>query len=169
MALIGPGRLPSSQNLVNKTPEQLVQTLSRFALEPDVEALKVAADKAFTRVDALLAEGVMPDAATLDAIRSQIATQVNAQLRQQVKGAIRDYRLAAFKQLGKDVQFTWVAQGAGSCPSCEDRHGDTQSYSDWEDDGLPGSAALICADECNCSLLPNTDASETDSNDNEGD
>lgn len=153
MALKGPGRLPLPQNLINKTPEELVNVLARLNLEPDIDKLEAAGDKAFERVYKLLDEGIQPDDATLQTIESQVAVQVNSQLRQQVKGGIRDYRLAAFESL--DVPLTWVAQGTGSCPSCEKRHGQTKSYSQWASQGLPGSSALICQEECNCSLLPN--------------
>lgn len=151
--LRGRGALPSLKNLQDKTPDELVRTLGRFGLEPDLENLVGRANRAFERVDELIANGQVPDEATLEAIAKGVEREVRGFLRQQVKAAIRNYKLKRMQDMGLD-KFTWVALVIGSCDSCLARHGKTKTMAKWRKEGMPGSSVLLCGKECKCHLAP---------------
>lgn len=152
--LKGPGRLPELKNLIKKTPEQMIQTLSRFGVDPDVKAIEARANRAFGKLERVFAEGIEPDEALWKSIEDAHEREMAQSLRRMTKSAIRNYRI---ENLAKESPYQmWVAVGGGekSCPSCEHRHGKVKTLQQWRDEGLPGSAALLCGEECNCHLLP---------------
>lgn len=149
---IGSGALPSLANLQGKTVEELAFTLGRFGMEPDVRALNRATDRALEKFDALLDEGLRPDPETWQAIKKDVETQMGSYLRDQVRTAVRDYRLTKFKPA---EPLTWIGLGNGMCPSCVKRHGKTKTLAQWKAQGLPGSSALLCQNKCRCGLHSN--------------
>jgi len=154
--LRGRGRLPSVENLQRKTPEDLIRTLRRFGLEPDIKALEKRAHRAFERLDDLLDKGQIPDAATWESIDKQVEREVAQYLRQQVKAAIRNYRLHRAETAAE--HFIWITVGdTNVCPSCEPRHGKSKTIPQWRALGLPGDAVLVCGRECRCSLQPDSE------------
>lgn len=157
--LIGPGRLPSPDNLKRYSPQQLVKVLGRFGMQPDLVALNAAATRSFERLDALIDSGVQPDDAAWKAVGQQLEKEVGGYLRKQVKDGIKGYRVAKLQATaqGEGIKLTWIGVGVGMCPSCEPRHGKTKTLRQWKRIGLPGSAALVCQKECRCGLHPNTD------------
>lgn len=151
--LRGSGRLPEMENLVNKTPEELVSTLNRFGIEPDLKAIDRRARRAFQRLENIIDEGVEPDQATWDSIAAQHEREMVGTLRQMTKRAIQLYQQDRLSEHGGDLM--WVTRGDENvCPSCEPRHGQIHTYEEWQRRGLPGSAALICSAECRCQLVP---------------
>lgn len=151
--LTGSGALPSLKNLQSKSPDDLVRTLGRFGLAPDLEALVQKSNRAFERVDELIKNGHVPDAQTMEAIAQGVKREVTGYLRQQTKGAIRNYKLKRMVDAGAKA-FTWVALVIGSCASCLRRHGETKTLAAWQRAGMPGSSVLICGKECKCHLAP---------------
>lgn len=152
MPLKGRGRLPSLATLQSLSPEKLVELLGRFGLAPDIREINRRGQRAYARLDDVLAEGLEPDDATWAAIDSAIEREATAVLRQQAKRAVRNYRLDQLSGAARD--FVWIAVLKGSCPSCEDRHGRSRTLAEWRREGLPGSTALLCARECRCTLQP---------------
>ncbi len=151
--LIGGGALPKLENLQRKTADELVHTLKRFGLEPDMSALEKRANKAFERLDQILEQGGIPDDATWKAIDKSVEREVTQYLRQQTKAAVRNYRHAKVK--GQAERFTWITVGDENvCPSCEPLHGKTKTMAQWEARGLPGTPAHFCGPDCRCQLLP---------------
>lgn len=51
-----------------------------------------------------------------------------------------------------DRKYTWVCLFSNSCDDCIALHGDTHTWSEWLDLGLPGSGHTQCEDNCNCEL-----------------
>ncbi len=153
MKLKGPGRLPLPKNLLEQRPDQLLNTLNRFGLQVDVLALQVKADTAFNkRLGKVLQQGVVPDETTLTAIIDQHTRDLQHSLRTMTKGAIRGYRAA---KMGNDGKFVWITvEDEKVCPSCEKRHGKEKTMKQWSVLGKPGTAALICGEECRCELVP---------------
>lgn len=148
----GRGRLPSLENLVNKSPDDLIRTLDRFGLAPDLTDMNARADKAFDRLSRVMMERGNPDAAAWEAIDRDIEKEMAQWLRQQVKTAINGYKLSG---KGPNQLMTWVGVGdMNMCESCESRHGQTRKLSVWRRLGLPGSAVLVCRKECRCGLHP---------------
>lgn len=156
--LSGRGALPKQENLVRKTPEDLVRTLRRFGIEPDVEGIRNrVAPSAFARVHEAWRQGVEPDAATLSDVEAAIDRRTTEALRQMTKAAIRNYRDARAAEESRYA--TWLTVGdTNVCPSCEPRHGQTNTWKAWDRLGRPGSAALVCSRECRCELVPGEDA-----------
>lgn len=155
--LSGRGALPSEKSLIRKTPEELIRTLKRFNLEPDLAAIQKSADRAFEALDSILAKGQEPDAATWKAIEKRVENEVKGALVDMTKAAIRNYRLELARQQGGAL--TWVAVGdEGTCISCDGRHGQVKTYPNWVRSGLPGDAVLLCCSGprkgCRCRLLP---------------
>lgn len=146
----GRGRLPSPENLINKTPAELIRTLDRFGLAPDLNSLYTRANRAFERLDQIIDERGFPDEATWEAIDKQIERETGQWLRQQVKSAMNTYKLS---KLPPKALLTWVGVGdENMCPSCESRHGEQRTLAQWKALGLPGSPVLLCSKECRCGL-----------------
>ena len=157
----GRGRLPDLKNLVSKSPRDMVRTLTRFGLQPDMVALRQAANRAFEHLDSAISEGVIPDAKAWEAIDKAIKTNVSQYLRQQTKAAIGNYKVSKFSPADK---LTWISKGdAGVCTSCESRHGKTKTLAQWRALGMPRSAALRCKKECRCDLHSNGATNKTKS------
>lgn len=151
--LLGPGRLPLPKNLLEKPPADLVRTLARFGIRPDIEAISENADRAYTRLSKAVNEGVAPDEAMWQSLAEQHEREMTQALRQLTKQAIRDYRVEQLA--GVSSNFMWLTVGGDKvCPSCEKRHGKIKTMKQWQAIGLPGSGALICQDECRCHLIP---------------
>ena len=151
--LTGSGRLPNPENLVDRTPEELVRTLNRFGIDPDLEGIEARGRRAMGKFDRLLEEGVMPDDALLEKLEQQNEREFTQNLRQMAKSAIRLYRNKRLEAAG--ASFMWVTSGRDNvCPSCEPRHGQVRTMPQWRRVGLPGSASLLCGAECNCQLVP---------------
>lgn len=152
--LTGRGRLPSTENLLNKTPEELVRTLNRFGIDPDLAAIeRRASDRAMERAFRAFEQGVEPDEATWAAIDQSAERGYVGTIRQMTKAAIRNYH--DNRRKGESKYATWVSIGDDRvCPSCEPRHGQTNTWRVWDQLGKPGSAALICSQECRCELVP---------------
>lgn len=155
----GKGRLPSLENLKDKSPKQIVKTLERFGLEPDIRELTRTANRVFDQqlAGVLRSKGI-PDRTTWNAIDSQVERALVGALRQQTKQAIHSYRKEQLRGVAK--RFVWIAVGKGSCESCEKRHGQSRTMREWELAGEPGSAVLLCKQECRCSLQPDLLADE---------
>lgn len=149
----GRGRLPELKNLVEKSPDEILRTLQRFDLHPDMKEVERAANRAFSRVDKLLEQGLTPDAETLDQVRGIVKREVTGVLRKQTKTAIRQYKHAKLTEMGF-TKLAWIAVVLGSCPSCIKRHGKVKTLAQWRAVGLPGSAVLYCEDDCRCHLVP---------------
>lgn len=151
--LMGSGRLPEVQNLIRKTPEELIYTLNRFGIQPDIKAIDRRARKAFHRLENIIDEGVEPDEATWKSIETMHEREMEGTLRQMAKNSIRLYQQN--KIAGEADKFMWVTRGDEAvCPSCEPRHGEIKTMAQWRVLGLPGSGALICSAECRCQLVP---------------
>ncbi len=149
----GRGRLPSLENLKDKSPEKLVATLERFGLEPDVRAIERRARQVYeSRLQAAIEEKGEPDRDTWKAIDADNERALVQTLRTQTKQAIHQYRKERLRGVAKF--FVWIAVGDGSCSSCEGRHGKRKTMRQWEQYGEPGSAVLVCRKECRCELLP---------------
>jgi hypothetical protein len=155
----GPGRIPDLDKLVDKSPAQIIRTLERFGLEPDVREMTRVANRVFDQqLAAVLGEKGIPDRDTWNAIDAQIERALTSSLRTQTKRAIHQYRKEQLRGVAK--KFVWIAVGKGSCSSCETRHGQSRTMREWELAGEPGSAVLLCKQECRCSLQPDLLADE---------
>lgn len=150
--LKGPGRLPSPENLADQTPEQLMSTLSRFGIDPDVGGIMARGDRAFAKFERLISEGQIPDDALLEQLTDSVESEFQSNLVKMTKTAIRNYRE---RNIGDDDMGMWVTSGRDTvCGSCEPRHGQIRKMSDWRKRGLPGSSALLCGEYCNCQIIP---------------
>jgi hypothetical protein len=149
----GRGRLPSLENLKDKEVEELLRTLERFGLEPDVGEFNRRARQVYEQQLRGAIEGAgYPDKHTWAAIDAQLDRAAVSILRQQTKRAVQEYRTERLSTVAE--RFVWIAVGRGSCPSCIDRHGKSKTMKQWRAAGMPGSPVLICQKECRCSLQP---------------
>jgi hypothetical protein len=60
---------------------------------------------------------------------------------------------AEYKNTGLS-RWRWVTVSAKPCPDCAERHGQVETWEDWELMGLPKSGFSICQDHCHCKLVP---------------
>lgn len=150
--LTGRGALPSPENLIKKTPEELIRTLNRFGIDPDLEGIYARGKRAYAKLERLVEEGLMPDEATMDQLMKSMQSEFEQNLRQMTKQAIRLYKN---KDNSPGERFMWLTSGKDNvCPSCVKRHAQVKTFEEWEDIGLPGSVVLICNANCNCQLIP---------------
>ena len=149
----GPGRLPELKGLKDKAPAEILRTLERLHLEPDMAEIGRRARRVFEQqIGPIMQMGAVPDRAAWEAIDKQVERALTDVLRQQTKQAIHNYRADQLKDVAE--KFVWIAVGDGSCPSCEERHGKSRTLREWDREGGPGSPVLICKSECRCSLQP---------------
>lgn len=146
----GSGPVPDLGNLASKSDAEVSSLLSRYNLQPDYTQLGRDADRAWSKLDAVIDEGVVPDDVTVNSVLSAIESAFTGSVRRQTKSAIFEYRMARMRAPGN--LYTWVSIVEGSCPSCLDRHGMTKTEREWADYGEPGSTALLCGAECRCIL-----------------
>lgn len=140
------------------TPDELVRTLGRFNIEPDMAAIERRANAAFERLDSLLEQGIAPDDATWEQAEKQMRNDIARSLRTMTKAAIGKYQEARAQEVSRYA--TWITVGDNDvCPSCEPRHGQTNTWKAWAVLGKPRSAALVCSAECRCQLVPELHAS----------
>lgn len=152
--LRGAGRLPSPKNLIRQTPQQLIRTLGRFGISPNMKEIQQRAERAYQRLGKIIEAGIEPDEAMWKSLEEQNRREMEQSLRQMAKSSIRNYRHEVARNSG-NAYFVWLTSGgANVCPSCEPRHGKVKTWTQWERMGLPGSAGLLCGAECNCQLLP---------------
>ena len=103
--------------------------------------------------------------ATLGAVRSELLKDLSEggrifgefkrALQPTFTGSINRFRDAgALAEMGIFKKYRWVAVLINTCPDCLDRHGRTQAWAEWEEEGLPRSGATVCRENCKCVLLP---------------
>lgn len=152
-ALTGPGRLPKIENMIDKTPEQLIKLLGRFNIDPDLSAIESRARRSYAKLERVIEEGIEPDEAFWADYEKSVETEMVQNLRKMAKRAIQLYRQK--KLMGMGGRFVWVTVADDNvCPSCEPRHGKVKTMKAWQNVGLPGSGALVCSAECRCQLVP---------------
>jgi hypothetical protein len=49
---------------------------------------------------------------------------------------------------------TWVAILVNTCEDCLPRHGQTKTYNEWEELGMPRSGFSVCKSKCQCDVFP---------------
>lgn len=105
--------------------------------------------------------------ASLDVIREDLLTDLNeggrifGEFRRAIKptfaGALNRFSsVGEFVSYMGEKDFRWVAvfDGHKICPDCYARHGRTQTWEEWEAEGLPQAGATVCAEWCRCKLIP---------------
>lgn len=155
----GPRRLPTREELLAMDTVQLERVLGRFGVEIDTAAINAIADAAYSQIGLAIEQGVEDlDPSTWQAAEEKLDRSFNDALRRQVKSVMRQHREASIASWKGD--FIWIATMTNTCESCEDRHGAIRTMRTWKRRGLPGSAVLLCRDNCNCELLPISDVQD---------
>jgi len=70
-----------------------------------------------------------------------------------VNEAVNQAMYAEYKSAGVS-RWRWVTVSAKPCPDCAERHGQVETWEDWEILGLPKSGFSICQEKCKCRLVP---------------
>lgn len=147
-------KLPELKAVTAMSPEQLMRTLDRLHMKPDLKEIDAAAKRAFdARLGPSLKAGVFPDEATWEQIDAGIERSVLQTVKAQVRNGIRSYRLERIRGIAS--RFVWISVlDDGTCASCEKRHGRVRTMAQWEAEGMPGNPGLVCSQGCRCSLHP---------------
>jgi hypothetical protein len=61
---------------------------------------------------------------------------------------------AEIAEIGIDTKWRWVAVLVNTCPDCLERHGEVNSWEEWESIGFPRTGTTVCRERCRCSLVP---------------
>lgn len=150
--LKGSGALPALENLKSKSAEELIKTLGRFGIKPDLKAIDQRAIRSFQKLNEMLADGVMPDEHSWAALAKQHENEMAGSLRQMTKRTIQLYQQSKSEPDDKEA---WITRGDDDvCLSCEPLHGQIKTHAEWEKAGLPGTSAHVCGRECRCRLVP---------------
>lgn len=67
---------------------------------------------------------------------------------------------AYLSEFGTEISYTWIAALVNTCEDCLGRHGEVNSYPEWESQGLPRSGWSVCRENCQCVLIPEEMAKE---------
>lgn len=59
-----------------------------------------------------------------------------------------------------DEQMIWIAALVNTCPDCLPRHGEVDTRANWEIRGEPRTGWSVCRLNCQCQLLPASDAKD---------
>lgn len=150
---LGPRRLPTREELLDLDTVELERVLKRFGVEVDNAALNAIADNVYSQIDIAIEQGVADlDPATWQALDAKLDRAFNDAIRRQLKSVMRQHREASLRSW--PGEFIWIATMTNTCDSCEARHGVVRTMRGWKRSGMPGSAVLVCRDNCNCELLP---------------
>lgn len=81
-------------------------------------------------------------------MRNSIVNSVSGGIGMLQQGGLRDEY--------PDAQlWTWIdVQDDRECEDCQNRHGETKTWAEWEALGLPGVGATRCQYRCRCELVP---------------
>jgi hypothetical protein len=86
-----------------------------------------------------------------DKLNKRLDSLQKSVLRREAAAAeIAEYRKVA----GPNEKWQWITVSSSPCPDCKIRAGVTLSMQEWEEQGVPGSGATICNDNCKCKLIP---------------
>lgn len=150
LARFDAAELPDLEDLVDMEPRRLAALMRRLGVQLEEKGLTEAVVRATRRV---LGTGI-PDDALLESVAKAAKGSLRQSLMVATKNAIRAIELAKHKASRRD-QMIWVSVlDNRTCDSCEERHGETMSLAEWEREGMPGSAALLCDGNCRCELQP---------------
>ncbi len=153
-ALTGRGALPNVENLLKKTPVELIRTLKRFGIDPDIAAIDRRAKRAFRTLDEMTAEGKYPSEAQWEKIAASHEKEMMGSLRQMTKQAIRLYKQDVRGSGPKSLEM-WVTSELDTvCEDCEPLHGQIKTHAEWIKLGTPGTSKHVCGKNCNCELVP---------------
>lgn len=155
---VTPGRIPSPENLINKTPFELIKTLKRFGIDPDTAAIDRRAKRSFRMLDEMTAEGKMPSEAQWERMAQTHERELNASLREMTKTAIRLNKAARRNAQPDDLEMWMTSEGDNVCPDCEPLHAQVKPHKTWVKLGLPGTSKHFCGKFCNCELVPASEA-----------
>lgn len=150
--LIIGGRVPPLERLSRMTDAELNLLAKRFGVDEDrARMLSVEVRRASMR----LVGADNPDDELADQVLQRAEQAVRRTLRTRAKDLVRRYELARLATTD-EMPMRWIAVlgGSSSCPSCKRRHDHVQTFRVWSGEGMPGSANLICEDECRCLLQP---------------
>lgn len=78
-------------------------------------------------------------------LRTIVTAEVNEAANQ---GMYAEYQKAGVKK------YRWVTVSEKPCPDCLERHGQVETWEDWELIGLPKSGFSVCQENCKCRLVP---------------
>lgn len=53
-------------------------------------------------------------------------------------------------------EYVWMTGGGNTCPDCLPRHGQVQTWEQWQIAGAPRSGFSVCRHHCGCTLIPST-------------
>lgn len=156
-------RLPAPEQLATLSRGEILDTLGRFGIRPDFEGYR----QHMLRLASELGNraGVM-DAALRERLLQEIDRGFQRAATRAVKRLVDDVRTQGRLDAGASRAWDWVwvsVQDEETCESCDPRHGIEQSLGDWEREGKPGSAALVCQANCRCELVPIRPADEGES------
>lgn len=157
-----PARIPDPEDLLALDREELLRLMEFFGIDLDVVKLEAAADAATSRLIDAIRSGVTLDSAAIARLDTSVQQAFDNALRAEIKTVVRDWRLerlstvvAGMADGEAALPLMWVAiMDSNTCESCEPRHGMERTMVEWQAIGLPGSPALVCANQCRCELLP---------------
>lgn len=162
------------EGILSLSVDEALSVMERAGVRIDQQALFDAADAVYARAGYALRDGAEAiDEALVASLEKQVDRALTDVARRQLKSAVRDVRLAALEGADPTIGlrdkerlaeqaaaraspplYVWIATMVNTCESCLRRHGDVRTMIDWQAQGLPGSAVLVCNGNCNCSLLP---------------
>lgn len=80
-------------------------------------------------------------------LRQGFKSTVNTAIEDIAQGAV-------FEKYPETAQWEWIVTSSNPCRDCLPRHGETATYDEWRELGLPRSGFSVCRENCQCVLLP---------------
>ena len=81
--------------------------------------------------------------------------RIFGELRNAIKRGIIGGINQAFRRTGDMGQkLRWITVSKNTCPDCESRAGEVDSWEGWQAKGMPGSGWSVCKEYCYCQLIP---------------
>lgn len=90
-------------------------------------------------------EGTGPFGVFKKGLKSVVSSNVSEAANQ---AAYAEFQSAGVKK------YRWITVSEHPCPDCAERHGQIESWEDWELMGLPKSGFSVCQENCKCRLVP---------------
>ena len=147
------GDVPELEALAGRSEAELLALLrSRgVSFDPDGEFVTQ-----IERATKRLLGADRPDDALVERVIRNAQSAARGSLLRLAKSTVREARVIPLER-GREINARWLWVAVlddRTCESCDERHNESRTMAEWEQEGKPGSANLLCNGNCRCELLP---------------
>lgn len=148
--------MPNNDDLINEFTNREIETLE-ILLAAKADRASISLNE---YIDSRVAQGASLQTIEQDLIddllnNGRIFSEFRNAVRATVIGSVNRVRDSQiFIEEGVEAEYSWIAILVNTCPDCLELHGQSKTYAEWEDFGLPRTGITVCKENCRCMLIP---------------